>query len=129
MTQSRMFSLGAILSITDGHLVAPNLMDDVYDIVGFLIGDRGITTIGLLAVHAPCKRALLEQHPQLAEVAAQDGMTPDVIERWMRVQVAKYGAELPVSPMEHPPAPRTVADDILDVMRINPNAEIIAVEP
>ncbi len=101
-------------------------MADVYDIVGYLIGDRGITTIGLLAVCPPCKAALLEQHPQLVGVEMQDGEDWRV---WIDAQEAKFGAVLPVSPMRTPPTPRTVADDILDVISINPNAEIMVVEP
>lgn len=124
MSTSRKFSLGAILSVTHDRLVTPDI-GDVYQVVNHLTGDN-ITTIGLLAAHEPCKAALLAQHPQLRGVP--DTCTSENWREWMAEQVATFGAELPVVPLEHWEK-RSVADDILDVIRINPHAEIIAVEP
>lgn len=123
---ARMFSLGAILSITDGHLLAPNRMDDVYEIINFMTGDS-ITTIGLLSACGPCKAALLEQHPQLAEIESSDGRIEDVA-AFMAPLLARYGTSLPVTPLASW-EPRSIADDILDVNRLNPKAEIMVIEP
>lgn len=125
MNESRDFSLGAILSVTDGHLLCP--MGDVYEIVNYLTGDS-ITTIGLLAVHEPCKAALLEQHPHLADVDGGEAVNGVNWREFLTAQEHRFGPSLPVSPMKQW-EPRTVADDILDVMRINPNADITVLEP
>jgi hypothetical protein len=119
----KLFSLGAILSVTDGHLFCD--IGEVYRIVDHLTGDS-ITTIGLLAAHEPCKAALLAQHPQLAAVVTPEGSLTDW-RGFLAEQVAKFGAELPVVPMAHWEK-RSVADDILDVSRLNPNAGIMAIE-
>lgn len=121
----KLFSLGAILSIVDGHLVAPNKMDDVYAIMDYLTGDK-LSTIGLLAAKEPCKAALLEQHPQLADVAGT--CTTETWRAWIAAQVERFGAELPVLPMAKWEK-RSIADDILDINRLAPNAEILVVEP
>ncbi len=120
----KLFSLGAILSVTDGHLLCD--MGDVYRIVNHLTGDS-ISTIGLLAAHEPCKAALLEQHPQLAAAVAPEGKIDDW-RGWLAEQVKTFGAELPVVPMAHWEK-RSIADDILDANRLAPNAEIVVVEP
>ncbi len=121
---AKMFSLGAILSVTDGHLLCE--MGEVYRIVDHLTTDN-ISTIGLLAAHDPCKTALLEQHPQLATAVAPEGPLADW-RGFLAEQVAKFGEELPVVPMAHWEK-RSIADDILDVNRINPDAEIAVLEP
>lgn len=123
MNAPRMFSLGAILSVTEGSLVAPNGIGDVYEIVNYLTGDS-ISTIGLLAAHEPCKAALLAQHPQLVDAV---GCTQETWRGWAAKQVEKFGAELPVVPMQQW-EPRAVADDILDINRMNPTAGIMVLE-
>lgn len=121
----RMFSLGAILSITDGHLVAPNKMSDVYDIMNFMTGDS-LSTIGLLSAKDTCKAALLEQHPTLAEIPYLDENLGDV-NAWMAPHLTRWGKELPVVPLKQWEK-RSVVDDILDVNRRNPDAGTYVVE-
>jgi hypothetical protein len=128
LAPSRDFDLGDILSISDGRLVSPRHMDGVYDIVNYMTGDS-ISTIGLLAAAPVCRRALLEQHPALAVVSEDHTeLTPANFLDWLNGWKAKLGATLPVTPLMSW-EPRTIADDILDVTRINPKADIMVLEP
>jgi hypothetical protein len=124
MSETREFHLGAILSVTTGRLVAE--MDNLYAIVNHLTGDN-ISTIGLLAAAEPCKAALLAQHPQLAAIDVSSA-SPETRRAWLSEQTANYGPSLPVEPMAQWEK-RSVVDDILDIIRLNPKASIIVVEP
>lgn len=57
------FDLGSILNITSGMVVSDNGMQDIYDIIGFLSNDKGISTLGLLMYAKPAKEELLKQFP------------------------------------------------------------------
>jgi hypothetical protein len=98
----REFSLDKILTVTTGRLVTRNRMDGLYDIMDYMTGEYGITTIGLLSASDVCKTALLEQYPALASIEDPDFPTPcteEVIEEWLNEQEAVFGKSLPVSPI------------------------------
>jgi hypothetical protein len=124
MTQTRDFTLGQVLSVTTGCLLCD--IGGLYVIVNHLTGDN-ITTIGLMATAAPCKAAVLEQHPQLRDVDAS-AVNGENWRAFLDAQVDRFGAVLPIAPMREW-TKRSVADDVLDVLRINPNANITVVEP
>lgn len=124
MAEPKDFHLGAILSVTTGKLVAP--IGDLYAIINHVTGDN-VSTIGLCSAFEPCKAALLEQLPQFAEIDAS-GVDPETWRSWLSEQVERYGAMHAVTPMARWEK-RTVVDDILDVTRMNPNAEIMVLEP
>ncbi|HWT45739.1 MAG TPA: hypothetical protein VN085_07225 [Vicinamibacterales bacterium] len=124
---TRTFDLGDILSITDGRLVSPRHMEGVYDILDFMTGDS-LSTIGLLSAMPPCRKALLEQHPQLSAITKDGELTPETVPTWLAEQKARYGEQLPVVPLASW-TPRSIVDDILDVNRMNPDARVFVVEP
>jgi hypothetical protein len=98
----REFTLDKILTVTTGCLVSRNHMDGLYDILGYMTNDPGLTTIGILAVGERCATELLRQHPQLVEIEVpkfdimRDG--EQSIWDWVEVQEAKYGKSLTVAP-------------------------------
>lgn len=124
---TRDFDLGDILSITDGRLISPRRMEGVYNILNFMTGDS-LSTIGLLSAFPPCQAALLAQHPQLAAITTDGELTPETVPAWLAEQKARYGDTLPVAPLASW-NPRSIADDILDINRINPDTGVFVVEP
>ena len=121
------FDLGDILSITDGRLVSPRLMEGVYDILNFMTGDN-LTTIGLMSAMPPCRDALLEQHPQLAPVSEDETeLGPSTFRAWLDGWKAKLGDSLPVTPLASWEK-RTLDADVADILSRNPNAQILGVE-
>jgi hypothetical protein len=121
---TRDFPLWQVLTVSTGRLLGD--IGGLYEVVNHLTGDN-ISTIGLLAAGPPCKAAVLAQHPQLADVDAS-GVHPGNWQAWLAEQEAQFGASLPLARMDAW-EPRSIADDILDVIRINPKAQIMAVEP
>ena len=93
----RYFDLGDILSVTTGLLVSPRHMEGVYDILDFLSGDQNFTH-QLPRVSRECAPWVLKQHPQLAEISSE-GIGRDNWQPWLTECYAKYGKELPLTPM------------------------------
>lgn len=112
MSESRMFHLGDILSVTTGYLVSLNGTRGVYDILRYMKCGNGW-------VHKECKSYLLEQFPQLsgddmlmrAAIAvlrndihrSELGYTQDsretIIKRWLETQIKWYGEFHEVKPI------------------------------
>lgn len=96
---TRDFPLGAILSITDGHLVARNHIDGVYEILNWMTGDN-LFTHQLPRASKECRPYLLAQHPQLEAVVFPDGIEgAEAVYAWLDEQEAIYGETLPVEPL------------------------------
>lgn len=96
----REFELGDIISVTTGRLVSRRHMDGLYDLMGYMTSDPGLTTIGLLAVGDICATELLRQHPQLASIEVPEfDIKRDGVESiwiWLGEQQAQFGRTLPV---------------------------------
>lgn len=95
--EQRDFDLGDILSVTTGKLVSPRHIAGVYDILNFMTGES-LFTHQLPRVGREASPVLLAQHPQLADID-HSSVGPGKWEAWLAEQVAKYGAKLPVRPM------------------------------
>jgi hypothetical protein len=100
------FSIDKILSVSTGRLVARNHMDGVYEILGYMTNDPGISTIGLMVVAKDCEQEILRQHPQLKDVTdfeLDDDMTREervqAIEYWLREQEIVFGRKLDIQPL------------------------------
>lgn len=95
----RTFHLGDLISITEGHLVAPNHMDAIYDILGFLCGDYNLTTLALPPVGRQMEPIVYEQFPWLKEIEwdAEISEIQNVdyrkaaIDVWLAKYIEKYG--------------------------------------
>ena len=89
------FHLGAVLSMTTGHLLCE--MDDLYKIAQHLAGEP-IWTHQLPRVGREAKPHLLAQFPALASVDAEE-VTPENYAEWLAARVAKFGEWFDVAPM------------------------------
>ena len=89
--QTKDFDISDVLSVTTGSLVAERGMEGIYDIMGWMTQDPGITTLGLLAQSQPCKDALLSQHPELVgvEVPDWDSFVPVEASREQELEIKK----------------------------------------
>ena len=93
---SKTFSLGAILTITTGKLLVPDI-GPVYKILGYMTGDT-LFTHQLPRAGRFCAEPILEQHPQLREVTGDDITTENWTQKVADLKV-KYGKVLPIEPL------------------------------
>ena len=96
-TGARDFHIGTILSITDGHLLAPNKIGDVYEILNFMTGDE-LFTHQLPRAGRECAPYLLQQHPQLADFDGSDITTENYLARLEKAK-QQFGEFLQVQPI------------------------------
>lgn len=93
------FHLGDVLSITDGHLVSPEGIGGVYQILNYMTGDD-LYTHQIPRVMDECRPHLLQQHPHLAHVQFPDGLHGEAgCRAWLDEQVVQFGETLPVEPI------------------------------
>lgn len=124
--EERSFHLGDILSVTTGYLVSPRRMDALYDLLGFMTGDT-LFTHQLPRACDECAPVLLEQHPQLREVAVPEQFDgAEHVERWLAEQVARFGETFPVAPLAD--GDHVHIDPLVELVAMAPHAGIIAVE-
>lgn len=124
-TDTRMFHLGDILTVTTGCLVSPRHMDGVYDLLNFMTGDD-LMTHQLPRAGRECAPALLDQHPQLCDVVVPEFDGEAHVWRWLGEQVDRYGMELPVQPLsseEH-----TRIGTLAEMAMMRPHMEVIRIE-
>lgn len=93
------FHVATLVTITDGKLISPNHMDDVYAILNYMT-DSDLTTVGLLHVADDCAAALLEQHPWLEDVKLPGKINGRNVEQVRADLVRKYGEMHEVQPLK-----------------------------
>jgi len=125
MSDTRDFDLGDVLSITDGRLVSPRLIEGVYDILNFMTGDS-LYTHQLPRAMRACQGPLLAQHPQLADVDRTTKLGPDNFREWLAAQKRIYGETLPVAPLA--PQTWTQINPVLEAEALVGKDRVIAVE-
>jgi hypothetical protein len=131
----RNFDLSDVLSVTTGALVSTRHVNGVYDIVGYVAGDRGVTTIGLVMLHERVAAAILDQHPELNNVTFPYDMISEemdthdrqaAIDNWLAEQRRRFAESLPVAPMGEPLV-LSLEDQVGYIRAINPTAQVIVV--
>lgn len=122
----RTFHLGAILTVTTGRFLSPGGVADVGDLLGHMTGESLMTHQIPRAVRE-CGPALLVQHPQLAVEVPDEFDTPEAAQSWLDKQVALFGSELPVAPLD--PADHTRIDPITELKMIRPDMPVIGLSP
>lgn len=65
----KIFPLDEVLSVSTGYVVAERNVDAMYDLMGHLTGDDGISTLGLVGAAKTCAAELKKQFPALERVA------------------------------------------------------------
>lgn len=118
------FHVGTLVSITDGHLIAPNLINDVYDILNYMTGDD-LYTHALIRAGGECKPYLFEQFPWLREVTAPDNIK-ECWQQWRDELVAKYGEWHEVRPIHS--EDHEVLDPIEEAKRMGLGDKLIAID-
>jgi hypothetical protein len=105
MAEQQAFDLGDILSITTGCLVAARGICAVTEILNYMTGDDLFTHQLPRALRAAAP-AIIEQHPQLADVQFlpppldwEIDAVRAYIERWLDQVKAQYGETLSLAPM------------------------------
>lgn len=144
---TRTFPIDEILSVSTGRLVADRHVDALYDLIGHIANNDGVSTIGLTVLADPTKKFLLEQFPELdrtetdsldrgLDAARKRGNGRREIENilclsacrlWtdrMTELVGKH--EFAVSQMQNS-RPRGLQDDIDHMIQLNPNADVMVI--
>lgn len=123
--QTRDFHIGVVLTITSGRMIAPNMMDDVYDICDFMSGDSNFTH-QLVRVSNEIKDPLREQHPELAAVEVSPDLdTWEKINAFFETLYPKFGETVPVAPLA--PGVHQSMDPITEFLAMRPDAKILPV--
>lgn len=95
--ETREFHISDILSVTTDKLVSTRHMDGVYDILNYMTGDN-LFTHQLPRAGKECKPFLLQQHPELEKVDANN-VNQDNWAEWLNEQIEIFGEKLPVTPI------------------------------
>lgn len=143
MSAARDFPIGDVLSVTTGRLLSRRHMAGVYDVLGHVTGDPGITTIGIAMVSGAAAAHVLAQHPDLEginnELWALEtlGKLPDGWPAWMEwvdgagarhgwsLQASRWRSIEPMSPPLHVP----IGVQLAYVRSINPTCDLVVVSP
>lgn len=122
----KVFHIGDILSITDGHLVSPRHVGGVYDILGYMTGES-LFTHQLPRAMGECAPSLKAQHPDLAAVVVPDGLGSEAaVLDWLAQQVATFGESRVVEPLA--PDDHTSIDPLAEFQMMRPGTPVIVVE-
>lgn len=87
----REFHLGDLLSVSDGHLIGPNGIDGVYNVMGFIMG-RELWTHELPFYANQCSLVIKHQIPFMKEIVFPEdifGWGP--VAQWLAPVVQEYG--------------------------------------
>lgn len=93
----RTFGLGAILTVTTDVFLVPDI-GDIYELLNYMTGDN-LFTHQLPRAAGECKPALLEQHPQLADVDIPELPDADAYMTCLANLEKVHGTELAVTPL------------------------------
>lgn len=98
MTDTRLYALADILTMTTGRLLSPRGVEAVYAIANYMTGDYLLTHQLPRAAEA-CGPALLNQHPQLTDVAPPEDIDEPDLLAWLADTERQHGQQLPVTPL------------------------------
>lgn len=120
---ARTVPLGAILSITTGRLLAD--FGDVHELLDFMTGDTLFTHQLPRAMDEAAPR-ILEQHPDLSAVPVPDDFDgPEHVARWLAEQVAAFGAERPLSPLD--PSDHAAIHPLTELAMMAPGKPVVVI--
>lgn len=96
---SKSFHLGDLLSVTDGHLVSPDHIGGVYNVIDYVTGEQHMTH-QLPRACDVVKPWLLDQHPWLADIKVPKGLSSKVaVMAWLAEMTPTVGEYHDVEPM------------------------------
>lgn len=112
MTDSRVFPLADVLSVTTGKLLSRRHMDGIYEILSYMTG-QSLFTHQLGDACDKAKPALLEQHPHLAGVRPPEGVDVPDLMSWLAATERVHGETIEVTSLAHT-AHRDPVEDLCD---------------
>ncbi|MFJ4653897.1 hypothetical protein ACIP5Y_21750 [Nocardia sp. NPDC088792] len=120
---TKSFHIGDILSVLSGRLVSPRHMDGLYDLLGWMTGDKPMTN-QLPRFADECADSLRRQFPDLAALDVPAGLNSEAaVLFWLGEQEPKYGVRRNVEPL--PPSDHTSIDPIAEVKMKRPGIKIV----
>ncbi|SKF79927.1 DUF7736 domain-containing protein [Mycobacteroides abscessus] len=119
----RTFGLGAILTVTTDVFLVTDI-GDIYELLNYMTGDN-LFTHQLPRAAGECKPALLEQHPQLADIAIPELPDADAYMEYLARLEGTYGTEFAVTPL--PADAHTHMDPLSELADMMPGKPVIAV--
>lgn len=137
MIRTKRFQIDEVLSVSTERLVAKRHMDAIYDLLGWIFADDGITTVGIAMKSGEARAFLLAQFPELetvetatlflaADEHASNERRRELCGEWVERAAALLGKREFDVPQMGGGAP-DLAAQIGYVRRHNPNVEIVAV--
>lgn len=125
-TDTKLFHIGDVLTITSGKLISPRHIDGVYDICGWMTGES-LMTHSLPRVSRECEPFLRQQHPDLAAVEVPEGLdSEEKVLAYLATLYPRFGRHVPVAKI--PTVDHTQIDPIQELKMIRPDAPIIGLE-
>lgn len=125
MTATRPFHVGGILSVITPHMVSPDGLDGIRDLLSWMTGDRVLLWPQYPRVAAECAPSLREQFPDLAALT----LPPEVLSdretglAWLaRLPGGETREVAPLAPEDH-----TSIDPLTELQMRAPGAGVIAV--
>lgn len=124
MTETKLFHIGDLLSITDGKLVSLDHIGGVYNILGWMTGED-LMTHQLPRVSRECEPYLRAQHPDLASVVVPPVGSREEAEAFLTTLYPKFGQFVSVAKI--PTEAHTEIDPIAEIKMIRPDLPIIGI--
>ncbi|GLU88921.1 hypothetical protein [Agromyces sp. NBRC 114283] len=125
MSETREFHIGDVLSAATGRLVSPRHIDGVYDILGYMVGEK-LFTHQLPRVSREVEPVLREQHPDLCAVTIPDDLNSEAkVLAWLATLYPVFGETVAVARIDE--ADHTSIDPIAELKMMRPDVKIISV--
>ncbi len=96
---AKTFHIGDLITVVDGHLVSPDHIGGVYNVIDFVTGQAHMTH-QLPRAALEVTPWLLKQHPWLADITVPDSLgTEAAVKEWLAPVIERYGERHAVEPM------------------------------
>lgn len=121
--ETKDFHIGDILSVTSGRLVSPRHVDGLYDLLGWMTGDKPMTH-QLPRFAEECEGSLREQFPDLAALEVpKDLNSEDKVLFWLGAQEPAYGMRRAVKRLA--PQDHTAVEPLAEIKMMRPDVRIV----
>lgn len=125
-TDTRSFHIGDLITVVEGHLVSPDHMTGIYNVVDFVTGQEHMTH-QLPRAAREVTPWLLEQHPWLADITVPDGLGGEAgVREWLAPVIEQYGERHEVRPL--PDGAYVGREPIAELQEMAPHAQVITVQ-
>lgn len=125
MTETRPFHVGGILSVITLHMVSPDGLDGICDLLSWMTGDQVLLWPQYPRVAAECAPSLREQFPDLAALTLPREALASRTEGLAWLAVLPGGETREVAPLA--PEDHTRIDPTTELRKVAPHAGIITV--